>query len=224
MSTDETKKLSLESIIGRIKELENIEKPADIARAIGISGSLLSNWTKRGTIPYAQLFSYARNNGISFEWLLTGESSIIKEEPENYNTNNDFEAIPLHKVGASAGKGVGIDDDYDMSTLLFPKLWFEKRHLNAANLLAVDVAGDSMEPLIPDGSVVLVDKTQTNLSNGNVYLFQMDDDLLIKRIVRDDQGYLAVSINNSYPNMRINEVNTKHVIGQVMRALPDIKL
>ena len=113
-----------------------------------------------------------------------------------------------------------------MSALFFPKEWFSTRHLNQQNLVAVNVVGDSLEPDIPDGSLVLVDTTQKELKNGEVYVFDIDGDLLIKTIIHDFDGYIAKSRNDAYPDIRLKKerVSTLNIVGKAIRALPDIKL
>lgn len=195
-----------------------------------VSAKSQSFYENGNSVPDASYLSFMCDV-IDVLYVLTGTktSGGIYSQPSSDNATSQgwglqFDQIPLYKVGASAGRGAGSNGSYDMSTLAFPKNWFETRNLNSTNLLAIDIAGDSMEPLIPDGSVVLLDKTLKKPENGWIYVFEMGDDILIKQIVRTEHGYNAISINKLYPDLPINQTTSNCIIGRAVRALPDIKL
>lgn len=61
--------------------------------------------------------------------------------------------------------------------------------------LAFQVRGDSMEPLIPDGSIVFVDKSKT-ARNGNICVVIINgSDAVIKRTYFDPNGVMLRSEN-----------------------------
>ncbi|MFC3628998.1 helix-turn-helix transcriptional regulator [Paracoccus angustae] len=60
--------------------------------------------------------------------------------------------------------------------------------------------GDSMTPTIPDGSALIVDRSQTAIANGCIMVIAVGDDLLVKRVRRRLDGLVElVSDNSSYP-------------------------
>lgn len=174
------------------------------------------------------MYALSRAQEVSFDWLITGEEQItpdaVNDESAPYNQSEIKQIYPYkHKVSQEKDKP---GNGYNMSHLFFPKEWFSTRHLNRENLVAINVIGDSLEPDIPDGSLILVDTSQKELKNGEVYVFNIDDDLLIKTIIHDFDGYIARSKNATYPDIRLEKerVSTLNIVGRAVRALPDIKL
>ncbi len=64
----------------------------------------------------------------------------------------------------------------------------------------VDISGDSMEPTLKDGGVILVDHQRTKLEEGGVFVVRMVDGLLVRRVrwYRKERGWRLVSDNDSY--------------------------
>lgn len=60
---------------------------AKFAAMIGITPQLLSNWIKRDTFDYEQVYEGCPN--LSGDWLLSGKGSIVKEDKQSDNTQND---------------------------------------------------------------------------------------------------------------------------------------
>lgn len=175
---------------------------------------------------------------IDVPFVLTGEPSINAKNtviiPDIVNDDShppygtdfdEFSIIKLYGVRASAGDGVAVLQEKE-KFLYFRNDWFSARGLNAKELIAVTVVGDSMEPDIPDDSVVLVDTTQKEIKDGAVYVFTHNDDLLIKKMMATATGHKAKSINTLYEPIEFNrdDVNRLNVAGRAVRALPDIKL
>lgn len=76
-------------IVDRIDKLltHRNETRKDLAKSLNISPSSISNWSKRGTIPAADIAcNIAEYLNVSLEWLLTGKESegfeCSKEEKE----------------------------------------------------------------------------------------------------------------------------------------------
>ena len=95
--------------------------------------------------------------------------------------------IPLYLTPAAAGyasPAFGEDyEDYSVSA-------------DCAADFAVRIAGDSMEPLIRDGSVVLVQRSP--IENGDVGMFFIDGDMKCKQYCRDSFGNVyLLSLNRS---------------------------
>lgn len=97
--------------------------------------------------------------------------------------------LPLYHTPAAAGySSPAIRDDYDEIEVA----------ADQNGDFAVKIRGESMEPLIPDGSTVFVDRN-TRLKNGDIGLFFVDGDMLCKQYFLDDQRNLQLrSLNKKY--------------------------
>ena len=107
----------------------------------------------------------------------------------------EIRQIPLYCCPAAAGYAspvFGEDFDYIDVTGDVP----------AGADLAVRIQGDSMEPFIPDGSVVYVNRDP--LANGDVGIFCVDGEMLCKQYVQDGLGMVYLfSLNRRRSDMDI---------------------
>jgi len=65
--------IKISEILGRVGERIGTKKNESIAKALGVEPQTASNWKSRGAIPWKELFIFSQENGISFDWLLTGK-------------------------------------------------------------------------------------------------------------------------------------------------------
>lgn len=123
--------------------------------------------------------------------------------------------IPRLPLGASAGPGALAGTEQPIGQLRFSARWLKANGLDLAMLSAIEVEGDSMEPVLRDGDEILVDCTPRPLRAG-IHVVRVDDVLLVKRIewagadrlrlISDNPAYAAVE-------RRLGEVE---VIGRVV--------
>lgn len=77
----------IEEILNRIRDKENVESDADLARALGVSAGRLSNWKRRNTIPLDVLSHYTDKKKIHLAEIIFGtqiDSSLIQKIPDKY--------------------------------------------------------------------------------------------------------------------------------------------
>ena len=77
--------------------------------------------------------------------------------------------------------------------------WIHRKKVSPKNLITVDIDGDSMEPRIPNGSVVMLDKpinTLEQVQSGKVYAIRYGNELKIKRLSRRFDGALIIDSDN----------------------------
>ncbi len=113
-------------------------------------------------------------------------------------TERQFEFVP--KVCAKAGAGSSLETSDAVQALYAFRRDFLRHHgIQAEHAVMMDVLGASMEPLILDGDTILVDKRDTTLRDGYVFLVGFGEDLLVKRLQRSPRGWLLRSENPGYP-------------------------
>ena len=91
---------------------------------------------------------------------------------------------------------------------------------SADNLLSMYVEGDSMEPQIHDGDLVVFNMTQEWVS-GNIMVVCLDGRLLVKGLIYDGEGKPPIlrSTNKEYPDIHVNENSFFVVYGRVLRIV-----
>lgn len=129
---------------------------------------------------------------------------------------DDYFAVPLVEGRAAAGFG-GVVWDRVKSLV-----WVYRPELgNRRNLVAVRVAGDSMEPTVPDGSIVIVDRDRWMPEGKRRFVWALrtaEGDTVIKRLHKVNGGLLILSDNfmNYPPEPAWTAELEKLVIGRVI--------
>lgn len=127
--------------------------------------------------------------------------------------------IPRYDVRLSAGAGAFHDRVRVLDRIPFT-LAFIRRKLGrsgADGLVIVEAAGDSMEPTIGSGDLVMVD-TEDQLVTDGLFALVIDDALVVKRLRRRADGLEVASDNAElYPPMFFprDRAGELHVIGRV---------
>ncbi len=113
--------------------------------------------------------------------------------------------------GVSAGGGVLCYGDvlfYDY----FPPM------KNMENKFNIQVVGDSMEPMIPNGAVLTINE-QSSLENGEIGVFIIDDkEGFVKKFYREDKFIRLVSLNPNYNDIIILPNEHFKIVGKVIKV------
>tara|TARA_R110002050_G_scaffold269917_1_gene412456 strand:+ start:65239 stop:66072 length:834 start_codon:yes stop_codon:yes gene_type:complete len=114
---------------------------------------------------------------------------------ENYM--EAFAHIPLYEVKAAAGNGVEVHTEEVIDSLAFKNEWIHNElHVNPSHLYLIYVEGESMEPSLRPGDVILVDHSDNTARRDGIYVLRMDGALLVKRLQRLPGAKIKVSSDN----------------------------
>lgn len=210
----------------RIKEERDrlgLNQP-DFAEIAGAKKRTLIEWEKGSTSPTAVQLSALYAAGVDTHYILTGQRSSDKQVNEyRAGYRDDYQEIPHYNVRAAAGPGSINHAEEQLKPLAFRKEWLFSRHLSPANLVIVDVHGDSMEPYLKDNDLVLVDTAQTDVASGKTYVLRMDGHLLVKNLQLLPHGLVQVaSFNPGFPPYQIDlsdESLDMTIIGRVVASM-----
>lgn len=155
----------------------------------------------------------------NLNWLLTGEGEMFRnrkgdpmlskrteinqtkgEGNETEHSKKDgFVFIPLYDAKAAARAGYINSDENIEDFLAFKQSWIKNNlKSNIDDLFLIHVIGDSMEPTLKEGDIVLGDKGKINLKNG-IYIIREDEELSIKRLQFKGNQITVISDNKIYP-------------------------
>lgn len=130
-----------------------------------------------------------------------------------------FALVPRVDVRLSAGPG-SVPMESTLPPLAFREDWLRRKGVTSrASLRVCEVAGDSMEPYLMDGDVVLVDTGQADLVDGDVYAVRIGEEVRIKRLFRRLAGSpLLKSDNPNFPEETIapESMHQLQVLGRVL--------
>ncbi|MGL6026886.1 MAG: S24 family peptidase [Vibrio sp.] len=188
-----------------------------LAKRLGVTPKAVSKWLNAESMPrqnkMAELADYL---GVSLYWLQYGkteQAQTIKGNAEILGNmqvwdsstplSDDEVAIPfLSDVRLSAGNGFMCDAERDSGfRLRFAKSTLRRHNVNPSDALCVSVTGNSMEPVLPDGSTVGIDCGNKALVDSKIFAINHNSELFIKRLYRLPGGGLRIySFNEAeYP-------------------------
>lgn len=139
----------------------------------------------------------------------------------------EYQVIPRFRADASAGKvGARAVDGDDLQADVAGVLAIERDYMQHAlgragpGFITVTVSGDSMEPTLADGDVIIVDTTRTAVDASGIYVVELDGDLLVKRVQRRMDGSLVLKSDNAAydpEHIQPGATHTLRVLGRMTR-------
>lgn len=210
--------LILSDIIEKLKDVlseSTIGKKVfdkDVATALNIPQATFATMKKRNSIPYEEILEFCAIKKISVNWLFFDQAvDMLKAETEKF-----FQVRYFSEIRASAGGGAyGFDEDFE-TIALDAKIMHNMVGLGNTDVEAIHVDGESMEPTLQDGSIVFVDRAQTNINKNGIFIASTTGGLFIKRIHQRADGMIElISDNSIYPPQAIH-ADEVTIIGKVV--------
>jgi phage repressor protein C with HTH and peptisase S24 domain len=208
-----------EAFAKRLRELIGEHKSINAAAARwGISNSLLRKYLE-GTVPgLDKAARIAEVHSVSLRWLASGKGP--KRQAENAGLGADLTLIPRLDVEAAAGTGALALNEEPVSLLAFDSEWLRRRGINPRTAHVLTARGDSMEPTIRSGDVLLVDTSINMIQDAGIYIVRVGGLLLLKRIhVKMNKSLTLISDNKEvYPpeELSAHDAVDLYVAGRVM--------
>lgn len=81
--------------------------------------------------------------------------------------------------------------------------------------LALQVNGNSMEPMFHDKEVIFIEKTH-EIKNGQIGVFIIDGEAYVKKVYVEDDRLTLVSLNKAYPDLHFYENQSVELVGKVI--------
>ena len=176
--------------------------------AIGLKQSTLSGWKSNDRQPLSEWISpISQFLGVSSDYLLTGVNMVELNE----------DSVQIRVLGRVAA-GVPIEAVEDV----IGEETISKKMSEAGDYFGLRISGDSMEPLIHHGAVVIV-RQQNDLENGDIGIVMVNgNDATCKKIEKYENGIMLVPMNKAYnekfyTNEEIENLPVR-IIGKVVEA------
>jgi phage repressor protein C with HTH and peptisase S24 domain len=171
---------------------------------------------------------------INANWLLTGigemflgdapfgsnmvgaEHNAGEPTPPPYG----FVLVPRYDVAASMGNGSVIHSEQIVDHLAFREEWV-RTELGASpkNLVLISAIGDSMEPTLRAGDLLLIDRSTAGVKQDAIYAFATNGELRVKRMQLKIDGRLVVKSDNpQYEAEILDASQAEHlkIVGRVV--------
>lgn len=207
-----------------------------LAETCGITYEAVRQWFTGSTtnIEAKHLAAIANKYDSTLEWLISGKGEMNNDSVVNYliepgkvrvlkNIDDDigespFIDIPYYReTHLSAGNGSVVEIEEETDRLTFQRSWLQKMSLKPENLVVVRCKGDSMEPRIQDGDIVLINTQYhdiRNVEDRGVYAINYAGEAKIKRLVKRFDGNLVIRSDNPSPNY-LDEIVTEELADQL---------
>ncbi|WP_157970995.1 S24 family peptidase [Pseudogemmobacter bohemicus] len=152
----------------------------------------LTDWASDKTEPRASsIAEICELTGATYEWLLAGEKITdptmgsagflvtASEAIQATKSDEALIALPFYEdVAASAGHGAMAGYERSDAIIAFARKFLLSKGAAPENCTIIRATGDSMQPNIPDGSLLVIDHGQTEARNGHIMVINPGDDLL----------------------------------------------
>ncbi|MEO0590146.1 MAG: LexA family transcriptional regulator [Pseudomonadota bacterium] len=153
------------------------------------------------------------------------DENDLREEEEGVRENSytapvvkpvsDYVEVPRLAIGASAGPGALPGAEAAFDAFKFSRRWLLEQGFEGAQLSAITVEGDSMEPLLNNGDEILIDRSARAFRDG-VHVVRLGDTLMVKRVASAGAGrFSLLSQNLAYPPVSV-EAEELEIIGRVV--------
>jgi len=139
---------------------------------------------------------------------------MVRETAEGAEYTRDPEFIYVPQMGGRISAGGGLVPDNTVEVrLAFRKEWILRKG-DPRYMSLIRVSGDSMDPTLQSGDLVLIDHNRNTLDpQGGIYAVAVDDIIMIKRlhadftskkiyIISDNERYSAIQVD--FDQVKIN--------------------
>ena len=127
---------------------------------------------------------------------------------------DEFITVPRLPLDASAGPGAFSAEEISFDSFRFSRRWLREMGLEGADLTAIRVEGDSMEPTLRSGDEIFVDRNKR--SGEGIHVVRIGDALHVKQVQASAPGRIAlISANDSYAPIDLARDEVE-VIGRVV--------
>ncbi|MDF1591813.1 MAG: S24 family peptidase [Desulfobacterales bacterium] len=203
-----------DSFLKRVFEATGMTSQTELASALNINRSAITQARKKDSIPDKWILQLYRSFGLNPDWIETGNGPIFHKKTDSESI---YKNIPKVKARLCAGGGsfeVGSEIE---GYYAFRKDWLGTK--GAVNkMVLMDIFGNSMEPEMKDGDTILIDESQRDVLAGAIYAVGVDDTIMVKRLEKHPNKLVLLSDNKDYSPIYLqgSEINSVRIIGKVI--------
>lgn len=182
---------------------------------VKISKTDLSQYVNNKAEPRSdKLYILAKGLNVSEQWLLGFNNTNTAPSPSNIIYPEGLERVQIPLVGEIAcGDPITAEENIDG----YIEETFEKP-VPSGTLFALRCKGKSMEPTIPDKSIVVI-REQPDVEDDEIAAVQVDHDTeaTLKRVKHQGNMILLLPDNKEYDPIILNKDNPGRIIGKAIK-------
>lgn len=207
---------------------------SELGRRLGVTPQAVQKWESEVSIPRGRRLEEiaaalsttvgflvtgdapARNAGVEPNAELLGPVDVWDDDTP---LDDDEVYVPfLKEVELSAGSGRTGVEESSSRKLRFGRISLRNKGVDPGSAKCVTVAGNSMEPVLRNGSTVAVDTSNTRVLDGDMYAIDHSGQLRVKQLYRLPGGGLRLRSFNrdEHPD---EEYTAQQIQDQELRVL-----
>lgn len=207
--------------IKKLREHLNLTQK-EFGSKIGRSHQAIQKYESNETpVKQAMLILISQAYNVNPDWLLNGTGEMFLGENKQQEVS-DIISIPYYpEVSAAAGSGALV---YDENTVKHLQISSAIINISTGdNVCLINATGNSMQPVIDDRDLLLVDLSQKLITDEGIYVIRLDTTLVVKRVQKILNGIILISDNPQYPPRELTAENFNEndaaVIGKVIAVI-----
>lgn len=200
-------------------------RPVDVAKALNVSRSNINyKRDKNVNLNDEEIEKLEKFFNMNLTESACQTAKLIEELEQKRQVNDNLAQIEYFPdVYLSAGYGCEVLDEYSETVVIDSRFLMSERGMpvNPKNCKMVCISGNSMFPEYHHGDRVIIDESDQNLTDGQIYAFRYDGQCYVKEINRAGNKIKCISVNKEYEPFFIERDVDFKVFG---RILPRIRL
>lgn len=197
----------------RLVELAELSRTslASLSSMLGRNSSYLQQFVRKGSPRRLE----EQDRRKLAEFFGVGEVELGADPAHlSQRESGAFVAIPRLSLDASAGPGSYGTEEISFDDFRFSPRWMAEMGLKGADLSAIRVQGDSMEPLLRSGDEIFVDRNRRG--GEGIHVVRIGDTLHVKQMQASAPGRVTlISANDAYAPIELS-LGEVEVIGRVV--------
>ena len=224
-------------VFERLKNAVGAASDGDLGKALGVKQQTVSAAKAMKKIPPVWITRISQKYPVSADWLMFGFGRMRRGP--NVVDARDVDKLALREP--LAGEGLEVSDtglimvpkvrarlgadhgNFEADTEIKSRCAFRsdwiRRKGQVAQMVLMDVAGDSMEPFICDNDTVLIDQSQRDILTGKIYAVGIERTVVIKQIEMLPGKMVLKSLNKEYAPIEVvlkKESQNVRILGRVV--------
>lgn len=216
----------------RARERRNLNQ-TELGKLLGVSAQTVQQWEAGDTMPrHRRIDTLAKQLGVRPQWLIFGEGDMLEpaqDEMVLHHTEvvesdeplaaDEIEIPYFREVEMAAGDGRTQVIENHGRSMKFSLARLGRAGVKPENAACATISGNSMEPVIVDGSPIGIDKGSRHIIDGQIYALDHGGMLRVKRLYRMPLNRMRVVSDNAeeYPEevYSLADPDTPKIIGRV---------
>lgn len=207
----------------RLRELmsERGLSQSELARRIGVSQAAIAKLVSGDSASSRYLHRIALELGTTSGYL-TGETEDAKEGalplPTPRVIAEQLDLVEVKQIDLAYGMGGAFSDEHvEVQSMHFPRLWLQGITMSApSSLFFARGRGDSMQPTINDGDIILIDQSQNSVGEQDaIWALTTGPIAMVKRL-RIRGSTVTIQSDNPHVSDDVAHADEVNIVGRVV--------